>query len=151
VEGLKAPGVSEKRRFSREASHPAPDEAAANVADGVTEDYASCMVNREGRKVVLRDTAPLALAALLPLILVVHEGGLLAAIPLLVLVIPLLLGRFPGEKVLERLAAQQNRARPSRPLDLPRPPRPIVTGLLRTRLLIAASFAERPPPGLTQA
>jgi hypothetical protein len=72
---------------------------------------------------------------------------LLPALPLLALIIPLIFGCFPGESVIERLAARaparscrQSRGGAARP-------RPVSLGsLLRARLLIAASFAERPPP-----
>ena len=103
------------------------------------------MIARQGIR--LGTCVPLAVAILLPLLPLIAEAGVLAALPLLVVVVPLLLGRFPGEAVIERLAARRTPAhRPSRASAAPRPVRRAVAGLLRARLLIAASFAERPPP-----
>jgi hypothetical protein len=73
--------------------------------------------------------------------------GFLAAIPLLALILPLILGRFPGESVIERLATRSPaRSRRERRGSAGRPWPASLGSLLRTRLLIAASFAERPPP-----
>lgn len=77
---------------------------------------------------------------------------LLAAIPLLALIIPLLLGHFPGERVIERLAERTSQRPLARPRAAVAKPRgPVVPTLLSTRLLIAASFAKRPPPALLPA
>jgi hypothetical protein len=99
--------------------------------------------------ITLRDLPPLIAAAVLPLIPIVMAGGLLAALPVLLLILPLLFGRFPGESVIERLAARPTRRPRHERRGLAPRPRPIaVATLLRTRLLIAASLAERPPPAL---
>ncbi len=77
---------------------------------------------------------------------------MLAAIPLLALIIPLLLGRFPGEQVIERLAGRgTRRSSPPKRVAVARPRPVAVRTLLRARLLMAASFAERPPPAFTTA
>ncbi len=88
----------------------------------------------------------LAAMLLLGLIPIVQEAGPLAALPLLALVLPLLLGRFPGESVIERLASGVRPARRRAPARPPRPRPGFAHTLLRARLLIAASLAERPPP-----
>jgi hypothetical protein len=103
-------------------------------------------VTDSGQGLRARDLVPLAIAVLLPLIPIVDGAGLLAAIPFLAIVIPLLLGRFPGESVIDRLVTRRRSHAPVRKLG--QPPRPAVSGLLRARLLIAASLAERPPPAL---
>ena len=87
-----------------------------------------------------------AAALLLALIPIVQEAGPLAALPFLALVLPLLVGRFPGESVIERLATRAGRALPRPTAAAPRPRPVLARTLLRTRLLIAASLAERPPP-----
>ena len=98
------------------------------------------------RPVCARDLLPLLVAALLGVVPVVLEAGLLAALPLLLIIGPLLVGRYPGERTLERLrkvarrlprAAREIAAKPARPRRQP---------LLNSRLLIAASLAERAPP-----
>ncbi|MGH2938155.1 MAG: hypothetical protein ACRDPE_08545 [Solirubrobacterales bacterium] len=74
----------------------------------------------------------------------------LPAVPLLVLVAFLLLGRFPGEKIIERLSrgiAATQRARTGRdsrrrPLVQP------VTWAPAGGLLLAFGLARRPPPAL---
>jgi hypothetical protein len=72
---------------------------------------------------------------------------LLPALPLVMLIIPLIFGRFPGESVIERLASRPPaRSRRQRRAAAERPRPASLGSLLRTRLLIAASFAERPPP-----
>ncbi|MQA75997.1 MAG: hypothetical protein GEU88_16965 [Solirubrobacterales bacterium] len=93
-----------------------------------------------------RELIPLLLAAAFPLVALIHEGGLLAALPLLLLAVPLLLGRYPGERTLELLRARRDRPeRPARSIA-PAPSPPRRQPLLRNRLLIAASLAERAPP-----
>jgi hypothetical protein len=102
--------------------------------------------------IALRDLPPLLAAALLPLIPIVSEAGLLAALPLLALIVPLLFGCFPGERAIQRLAERRParpRARRTVPAAVPRPV--AFRTLLRTRLLIATSFAKRPPPALITA
>jgi hypothetical protein len=93
-----------------------------------------------------RDLPPLLIAALCGVIPVIHEAGLLAALPLLLLVLPLLAGRYPGERTLERLRKVAARPRRPRSASARKPIAPRRRSLLRTRLLIAASLAERAPP-----
>ena len=93
-----------------------------------------------------RDLAPLLIAALCAVVPVAHAGGLLAALPLLLLVIPLVAGRYPGERVLARVRERaRRRPRPARAIAA-KPARPRRAALLRTRLLVAASLAGRAPP-----
>lgn len=109
------------------------------------------MISRKGTSgLSARDLPPLMAAVLLPLIPIVQQSGLLAAIPLLALIIPLICGRFPGETVIERLAAPaRSTPRLERRFQEHRPRPAGRWTLLRTRLLIAASFAERPPPAIS--
>lgn len=110
------------------------------------------MSSRKDTRTVLRDLPPLLAAAVLPIIPIISQAGFLAAIPLLALIIPLLLGHFPGERVIERLAKRRpTRARAPRRLASARSYAITVPGLLRSRLLMAASFAKRPPPALSPA
>jgi hypothetical protein len=96
-------------------------------------------------QVPVAKAALFAAGLLLALIPIVLEAGPLAALPLLALVLPLLAGRFPGEAVIVRIASRGRR--PRRPLaSAPRPRTRQAPALLRTRLLIAASLAGRPPP-----
>ncbi len=93
-----------------------------------------------------RDLPPLLIAALCGVIPLIHAAGLLATLPLLLLLLPLLAGRYPGERTLERLRkVAPQRARP-RSTSARKPIAPRRQSLLRTRLLIAASLAERAPP-----
>ena len=105
---------------------------------------------KSGREVV-GAALPLALAIIVPLIPLVAEAGVLAVLPLLAILLPLACGRFPGESVLARLAERRRPPRARRPVSGPAPrPAPAV-GLLRSRLLIAASLAERAPPASATA
>jgi hypothetical protein len=76
---------------------------------------------------------------------------LLPAVPLLVLVAFLLLGRFPGEEAIERLsrriAAVQHR--PARRERRRRPAARPASWAPGGGLLIAFGFARRPPPALS--
>lgn len=76
---------------------------------------------------------------------------LLPVVPLLVLLVSLLLGRYPGCDAIARLgdrlaAAAGSSSRAARPAPLPLPPRSFAPG---GGLLIALSIAQRPPPLLT--
>jgi hypothetical protein len=102
---------------------------------------------------VRRDLRPLLAVAVLGVAVALAESvtgldtGLLLLSPALVLLLPLLAGRYLGADTLERLAAR--RSPPSRrahPASAPLPrPRPRAT-LLRGGRLIAAALAERGPP-----
>jgi hypothetical protein len=71
------------------------------------------------------------------------ETGLLFLAPAFVVLLPLLAGRYPGERVL--LVAFERAGRPARPrpLSLPRPPARLVP---RGGLLVGCSLAGRAPP-----
>ncbi len=80
----------------------------------------------------------------------VHSDVLLA-VPVLLLALPLLAGRYVGEQRLARLAAAFAPSRRRRPASVlrsgtPRSPR----ALPRGGRLIAASLATRPPPRLAR-
>jgi hypothetical protein len=72
-------------------------------------------------------------------------AGLLYLLPALLLSVPLLVQRYPGER---RLAARIARARPRRRRLPPRARRPVGAPRIAARgsLLIARSLAVRPPP-----
>lgn len=64
--------------------------------------------------------------------------------PALLLVVPLVAGRYLGEALVLKLAARgRRRPRPERAVRAPRPP---ALWLARGTRLIAFSLAERPPP-----
>jgi len=71
--------------------------------------------------------------------------GLLYLTPALVLVLPLLLGRYVGEERIAALASHPARARPrpARHLSLPRTAERVMH---RGGRLVASSMAKRPPP-----
>ncbi len=84
--------------------------------------------------------------ALMSLTLVGVHSDVLLAVPVLVLVLPLLAGRYVGEQQLARLAAAFV-AEPRRPAPALVPvARRTGAALPRGGRLIAASLAVRPPP-----
>jgi hypothetical protein len=102
---------------------------------------------------VRRDLRPLLAVALLGVVVAAAETvtgldtGLLLLSPALVLLLPLLAGRYLGEETLERLAARvaaPRRRRRAAAAPLPRR-RPRATGARGGRLL-ASALAERGPP-----
>jgi hypothetical protein len=74
----------------------------------------------------------------------------LPAVPLLVLLAFLLLGRFPGEQAIERLSRRLDarRRRPARRERRARPAARPASWAPRGGLLIAFGLARRPPPAL---
>jgi hypothetical protein len=73
-------------------------------------------------------------------------------LPLLVLVAPLLAGRYPGESSLERLRDRRPRRRGRRPVVHRPAPAPAECRLLpRGGLLVGSALAVRPPPALLAA
>jgi hypothetical protein len=74
---------------------------------------------------------------------------LIALAPALFLVAALLLGRFPGERAIERLAAAAAKpARPRAPASMPAPRR-APRALVRASELLARHLAVRPPPAFS--
>lgn len=74
--------------------------------------------------------------------------GLISVAPVLLLLGPLLLQRYPGERGIARLRAARSRAvRRARPADAAVPATP---GVARVRggMLLARRLAVRPPPAL---
>jgi hypothetical protein len=94
---------------------------------------------------LLLGLAALTLALAASTLVGVH-GDVLLAVPVLLLALPLLAGRYVGEERLARLAAAfvsiRDRAEGSPPAAARRSPR----ALPRGGCLIAASLAVRPPP-----
>jgi hypothetical protein len=76
---------------------------------------------------------------------------LLPAVPLLVLVAFLLLGRFPGEQAIERLSRRlaTRRRRPARRERRGRPASRPASWAPAGGLLIAFGIARRPPPAFS--
>jgi hypothetical protein len=66
--------------------------------------------------------------------------------PALLIVVPLVAGRYVGESLVLKLAAR-GRVRRPRPLRTSRIPRAHALQVPRGTRLIAFSLAERPPPG----
>jgi hypothetical protein len=102
---------------------------------------------------VRQDLRPLLVVAVLGVAIALAESvtgldtGLLLLSPALVLLLPLLAGRYLGAETLERLAARRApHARRRRPASAPLPrPRPRAT-LVRGGRLLAAALAERGAP-----
>jgi hypothetical protein len=103
---------------------------------------------------VRKDLRPLLVVAVLGVLIALAETitgldtGLLLLSPALVLLLPLLAGRYVGEDALERFAARrsQPRGRASRAASAPLPRRRPRTVVVRGGRLIAAALAERGPP-----
>jgi hypothetical protein len=96
--------------------------------------------------------ASLALAAWVLVHGVGFSGeGLVMLAPALAFAVPLLAGRYVGERTIERVRA----ARASAPMPRPRPGvaiphrRPSLALVPRGGLLLASSLATRPPPALS--
>jgi hypothetical protein len=75
------------------------------------------------------------------------ETGLLYLAPALVLALPLVLGRYPGEEQLAELA-RTPRARDARLRARISAPRGYVRVMHRGGRLVASAMAKRPPPAL---
>lgn len=107
---------------------------------------------------VRRELRPLLAVAVLGVAIALAETvtglgtGLLLLSPALVLVLPLLAGRYLGEETLERLVSRRAPSRrPVRAVSAPLPwRRPRADGSRGGRL-IAAALAERGPPPVTVA
>lgn len=105
---------------------------------------------------VRRELRPLLAVAVLGVAIALAETvtgldtGLLLLSPALVLILPLLAGRYLGEETLERLVALRapsgRRVRPVSSLPPRRRPRAVIR---RGGRLIAAALAERGPPMAT--
>lgn len=99
-------------------------------------------------RLTMRDLPALALALAVPLLVIARSAGILAALPLLLFVLPLLLGRYPGEETLRRAAARF-RPRARRPRSARAAvQRPRARASARPSLLIASYMAERGPPSV---
>jgi hypothetical protein len=101
---------------------------------------------------VRRDLRPLLAVALLGIVVATAESvtgldtGLLLLSPALVLLLPLLAGRYLGEEQLERLVARFATTRRPRPVSAPLPRRVPRAVAARGGRLLAAALAERGPP-----
>jgi hypothetical protein len=101
---------------------------------------------------VRRDLRPLLAVALLGVAVALAESvsgldtGLLLLSPALVLLLPLLAGRYLGEERLERLVARFAGPGRPRPVSAPLPRRRPRASAARGGRLLAAALAERGPP-----
>jgi hypothetical protein len=103
---------------------------------------------------VRKDLRPLLAVAVFGVVVALGETvaglgtGLLLLSPALVLLLPLLAGRYVGEETLERFAARRSspRRRASRAASAPLPRRRPRAVLVRGGRLLAAALAQRGPP-----
>jgi hypothetical protein len=101
---------------------------------------------------VRRDLRPLLAVALLGVVVALAETvtgldtGLLLLSPALVLLLPLLLGRYLGEEQLERLVARARPVRRRRAVSLAPPRRRPRAAAAHGGRLLAFALAERGPP-----
>lgn len=101
---------------------------------------------------VRRDLRPLLAVAVLGVAVALAETvsgldtGLLLLSPALVLLLPLLLGRYLGEERLERLAVRARPARRVRAVSLAPPRRRPRTAAAHGGRLLAFALGERGPP-----
>ncbi|HMJ35561.1 MAG TPA: hypothetical protein VK501_16755 [Baekduia sp.] len=99
-----------------------------------------------------RDLRPLLAVALLGIVVAAAESvtgldtGLLLLSPALVLLLPLVAGRYLGEEQLERLVARRATPRRDRPVSAPLPRRRPRAVVVRGGRLLASALAERGPP-----
>ena len=77
----------------------------------------------------------------------VHPDVLLAG-PLLVIAVPLILGRYVGEEQLHRLRGALAAPAPRRRATAPATPRRAPLRVVRAGLMLARTHASRPPPAL---
>ena len=71
---------------------------------------------------------------------------LLALLPALLVFAALVVGRYPGERAIARLAARTRTPRPRRAPSAIAPPRRTPRTSVRPGELLARSLATRPPP-----
>jgi hypothetical protein len=101
---------------------------------------------------VPRDLRPLLAVAALGVVVALAESvaglhsGLLLLSPALVLLLPLLAGRYLGEERLERLVARRAAPRRRRPVSAAPPRRRPRAVVARGGRLLASALAERGPP-----
>jgi hypothetical protein len=102
---------------------------------------------------VRKDLRPLLAVAVLGVVIALAETvtgldtGLLLLSPALVLLLPLLAGRYLGEETLERLVARRSAAvRRTRAVSAPLPRRRPRATSVRGGRLLASALAERGPP-----
>jgi hypothetical protein len=101
---------------------------------------------------VSRDLRPLFAVALLGVVVAAANSvagldtGVLLLSPALVLLLPLLAGRYLGEEQLERLVARRVAPRRPRPVSAPLPRRRPRAVVVRGGRLLASALAERGPP-----
>jgi hypothetical protein len=105
------------------------------------------MPARDQRLLVLSAAVAAALACVLAL--AGHPELLAYAAPLLVLALPLVLGRYLGEETLERLRSRPDRrSRHPHPVAARRAGRRVAALIPRGARLIAHALAERGPPAV---
>ena len=100
-------------------------------------------------RIVLWAFAVLVVAWMVAEALTGSETGLLYLAPALVLALPLVLGRFPGEERLAGLAGPSRAAAARAPARIVAP-RSHVRVMQRGGVLVASALAKRPPPRLAR-
>ena len=96
-------------------------------------------------RIVLWAFAVLVVAWMVAEALTGSETGLLYLAPALVLALPLVLGRFPGEQTLAGFAGASQAPTARAAASIP-PPRSHVRVMQRGGVLVASALAKRPPP-----
>lgn len=108
----------------------------------------SASMNTNGLRV--RWLAVLASLTTAVVVLVAIEPSALCLLPALALAVPLLMRRYPGERIIAALSGS-GRRRWARPRSSAPLPRIVVVLVVRGGLLLARSLAVRPPPALSLA
>lgn len=105
-------------------------------------------MNTSGLRV--RWLAVLASLTAAAVVLVAIDPGALCLLPALTLAVPLLMRRYPGERMIAVLS-DAGRRRWARPCSSTPRRRAAVVLVVRGGLLLARSLAVRPPPALSLA
>jgi hypothetical protein len=99
-----------------------------------------------GRRTVAVPCLAAAVAAAAVLATAGSVTGLVSIVPVFLLLAPLLLRRYPGERQIARLRAARSRARrPGRPMD-DAAPATVWTARLTGGTVLGRRLAVRPPP-----
>lgn len=101
---------------------------------------------RVTQRTVARRLAIVAALIVVLAALVVADPNTLCMLPALLLAVPLLLHRYPGERLLSAVSPVKRSHRAA--ARGAQPPRTVVKRMPRGGLLIARSLAVRPPPPL---
>lgn len=98
----------------------------------------------------MRWLVALAGMAVVIVVLVAIDPSALCLLPALTLAVPLLMRRYPGERIIAALSGAARR-RWARPRSIMQRSKTAVVLVVRGGLLLARSLAVRPPPALSAA